>query len=85
MKVYKLGRRKHHIQESQVVSPFPAGDYKAGRNRHDSMTDKHDTYITKKIHKRSTALEWSVRKLLKDLNIINGINLTLSSDVDQDT
>ena len=27
-------RRKHHIQESQEVSPFPAGDHKAARNRH---------------------------------------------------
>ena len=33
---------KHHIQESQEVSPFPAGDLKAAMNRQDSMTDmKH--------------------------------------------
>ena len=31
--------RKHHTQESQVVSPFPAGDHKAAMNRQDSMTD----------------------------------------------
>ena len=31
--------RKHHIQESQEVSPFPAGDHKATMNRQDSMTD----------------------------------------------
>ena len=30
--------RKHHIPESQEVSPFPAGDHKAARNREDSMT-----------------------------------------------
>ena len=30
--------RKHHIQESQEVCPFPAGDHKALRNRQDSMT-----------------------------------------------
>ena len=30
--------RKHHLQESQEVSPFPAGDNKAARNRQDSMT-----------------------------------------------
>ena len=40
-----------HIQESQEVSPFPAGDSKAARNRQDSMTQtktnsKHK--ITKK-------------------------------------
>ena len=30
--------RKYHKQESQEVSPFPAGDHDAGRNRQDSMT-----------------------------------------------
>ena len=30
--------RKHHIQESQEVSPFPACDYKAARHRQDNMT-----------------------------------------------
>ena len=29
--------RKCHIQESQEVSSFPAGDHKAARNRQDSM------------------------------------------------
>ena len=34
--------RKHHIQESQEVSHFPAGDHKAAMNRQGSMTDtKH--------------------------------------------
>ena len=34
--------RKHQIQESQEVSPFPADDHKAAMNRQDSMTDtKH--------------------------------------------
>ena len=28
--------RKHHIQGSQEVSPFPTGDHKAARNRHNS-------------------------------------------------
>ena len=33
---------KHHIQESQKVSPFSAGDHKDAMNRQDSMTDtKH--------------------------------------------
>ena len=39
--------RKRHIQESQEVSPFPAGDHKAARNRQDCMTDKHETQTTK--------------------------------------
>ena len=28
-------KRKHHIQGSQAVSPFPTGDHKAARNCHD--------------------------------------------------
>ena len=31
--------RKRQTQESQEVSPFPAGDNKAAMNRQDSMTD----------------------------------------------
>ena len=38
------------------------------------------------IHKRTTALERSVKiLLLEGLNRLNGANLTLNSDVDQDT
>ena len=34
--------RKHHIQESQEVSPFPADDQKAAMNRQEGMTNtKH--------------------------------------------
>ena len=29
--------RKHHTQESQNVSSFPAGDHKAARNRQESI------------------------------------------------
>ena len=29
---------KHHSQESQEVSPFPAGDHKVTMNRQESMT-----------------------------------------------
>ena len=35
-------------------------------------------------HKRSTTLERSVRKLLEGLNMSDGINLILISDVDQE-
>ena len=41
--------------------------------------------ITKKVYKRSTNLERSVRKLLEGLNMFHGTNLTINSDVDQDT
>ena len=61
--------RKHHIQEGQEVSPFPAGDHKTARNRQDSMTKTKHKY-KKKIRKRSTALERLVRKLLEVLNMI---------------
>ena len=30
--------RKHNMQESHEVSPFPAGDHKAARNRQYSIT-----------------------------------------------
>ena len=34
--------RKHHTQESQEVSPFPACDHKAAMYRQESMTNtKH--------------------------------------------
>ena len=29
---------KHNKHDSQEVSPFPAGDHKATRNKHDSTT-----------------------------------------------
>ena len=40
-----MGKRqnttKRHIQESQEVSPFPAGDYKSARHRQDYMAKKN--------------------------------------------
>ena len=42
-------KRKHHIQERQEVSHFPASEHKAARERQDSMTDKHETQIKKRI------------------------------------
>ena len=36
------------------------------------------------LHKRSTALERSVKKILEGLNRFHGANLTFNSDVDQD-
>ena len=41
--------RKHHTQENQEVSPFPAGDHKAAKNRQDTKSkDKHETQIHKR-------------------------------------
>ena len=48
--------------ESQEVSPFPAGDHKAHINRHSQRHSQHKTEKnTLKIHTRSTALERSVK------------------------
>ena len=61
--------------ESQEVSPFPASDRKAHINRH---AQRHSKHKTEKKHKRST-------KEVPPWNRFNGANLTLHSDVDQDT
>ena len=45
--------------ESQEVSPFPAGDHKAHINRRAQRHSKHKT--EKKIHIRSTALELNTK------------------------
>ena len=34
--------KKHNTQKSPEVSPFPAGDHTAARNRH----DRHETQMT---------------------------------------
>ena len=40
--------RNHHTQESQEVSPFPAGDHKAAWNRQDSITKKNTNHQKQK-------------------------------------
>ena len=47
--------------ESQEVSPFPAGNHKAQINRRTQRRNKHKTEKTKMIHKRSTTLERLVK------------------------
>ena len=72
--------------ESQEVSPFPAGDHKAHLNR---RAQRHSKHKTEKKHKRSTkeVPPWNgqLNILLEGLNRFHGANLTLNSDVDQDT
>ena len=72
--------------ESQEVSPFLAGDHKAHINR---RAQRHSKHKTEQKHKRSTkeGLSWNGQQniLLEGLNRFNGANLTLNSDVDQDT
>ena len=67
--------------KSQEVSPFPAGDHKAQIKRRIQSHSK-----TRKIHTKSTALEWSVKYFTGGLkSVLCHANLTLNSDVDQDT
>ena len=40
--------RVHHIQESQDISLFPAGDHKTAMTRQDSMADTQNTNNKKK-------------------------------------
>ena len=49
------------INESQAISPFPASDHKASIKRRTRKHNKNKTEITSIIHKRSTALEGSVK------------------------
>ena len=79
---------KHNTHNSQEVSHFPADDHKATtKNRHNITTH---TNMKNNQQKRSTkeAPPWNVSVkilLLEGLNRFNGTNLTLNSDVDQDT
>ena len=72
--------------ESQEVSPFPAGDHKTHTNR---RAQRHIKHKTEQKHKRFTK-EVPPRNgqqniLLEGLNRSNGANPTPNSDVDQDT
>ena len=51
---------KHHIQESLKVNPFP--QVTALKQETGMAAWQRQTQITKMIHKRSTALEGSVRR-----------------------
>ena len=72
--------------ESQKVSPFPAGDLKAHINRRKQRHSKHTTQQNYRISTKEVPPWnglWNI--LLEGLNRFNGANLTLNSDVDQDT
>ena len=67
---------KHNKHDSQEVSTFPAGDQKATRNGHDITCTTHTTQIDpQKKHRLGTVIQI----------LLLGANLTLSSDVNQDT
>ena len=74
-----------HTRESrgQPIYIFPAGEHKTAVNRHYSMTDMESK--TQKDPQKKQRLGAVNKNLLKGLNMSNGTNLTLSSDVDQIT
>ena len=85
---HRIGRlqntREYNLQESQEVSPFPVGDYKAAINRQDSVA-KTNTKNKKKSTKKAPPWNGQPRKILEGLSAFHGTSLTLNSDVDQDT
>ena len=70
--------------ETQEVSPFPAGDHKARINRHaqgiTNTRQKHINDPPKKCRLGTVSKNIS----LEGLSRFHGANLTLNSDVDQD-
>ena len=76
-------------KESQEISFFPAGDHKASIHRRARKHHKNKTEITLMLHKKSTALERSVKNILLECLhcklVSRRANLTLSSDVDSCT
>ena len=56
--------RKHHNQESQEVSSFPAGDHKAAMNRQDGMTDTKYKKDPQKKRRLGTVQLLNLRKFL---------------------
>ena len=71
--------------ESQEVSPFPAGDHKAHINRRSQRHSKHKTEKPKRSTKEVPPWNGQLNVLLKGLNQFNGVNFTLNLDVDKDT
>ena len=67
--------------ESQEVSPFPAGDHKAHINRRTQRHSKHKTEKNIKYHKRSTALERSLKYFTGGLKPVARRQLAPNSEV----
>ena len=70
---------KYHQQEPRG-QPFDSR-WPQGSNEQTQKKEKHKTHKAQMIHKRSTALEKSVKNILPEgLNQFHCANLTLSSD-----
>ena len=67
--------RKHNTQENQEVSPFPAGDHKATRNRLESITKIHMNINNKTDPHKKYRLGMVSKISLEDLNMFSGTNL----------
>ena len=70
---------------SQEVSPFPVGVHKAAMNRRESMRNTRHKKNTNDPQKKYCLGTVSKNILLVGLNQFHNANLTLSSDVDQNT
>ena len=72
--------QENHIQESQKVSPFLAGDPKASRSRQDSKT----RHINNKMNPRKKHhLVTASKEITVGLYMFDGTYPALISDVDQ--
>ena len=71
--------------ESQEVSPFPAGDPKAHINRRAQSLKKQKTEKNIKYQPKKYRLGTVSKIFTGGLKPFHGANLTLNSDVDQDT
>ena len=84
---HHLGKwQKHkkttHVKESQEVSPIPAGDHKAARDRQDRYNKRQTWNINNKKdpQKKHHLGIVSKKELLEGLNMFNGTGLNLTSD-----
>ena len=91
--IWESVKQYKKTQESQEVSPFPACNHKAARNRHGIIIKINMKQITKRIHKRSTALERSERnegtnccigtgKAIQIVNHFNSYNYEVNTTLD---
>ena len=75
--------RKHHIQDSQEVSPFPADDHKAARNRQTSTKYKCKIKDSQKKHRLGVASK-KVMKFILIKEVCNLNSNLLKSGYDQE-
>ena len=82
---YHMGKQQKY--NDQEVCPLPLGDHKAAMNRRESVRNKRHTQKKNLNEPQKKYPHGTVIKniLLECLNWYHGANLTLSSDVDQDT